>query len=237
MKASDPTLVFLVETKTVVNRIKGVQRKIEYSQGIIVSSDGRSGGLALLWKEGTMIDFKSCSNSHIDVVIRESPTSEPWRAIGFYGHLDTYKRYILWHLLDSLSSQCNMPWVVISDFNEILFSDEKLDSAEREAKQMVAFRECLNRCGLVDLGFIGQKYTWCNGCFGGERTKIRLDMAVANEDWMLRFPDARVFHSLMSISDHCFIKLSLKREDIINNHKRGDLCLKPCGSETPGVVK
>ena len=28
---------------------------------------------------------------------------------------------------------------------------------------------------------------------------------------MLRFPNARVFHPSMSISDHCLIKLSLKR--------------------------
>ena len=70
----------------------------------------------------------------------------------------------------------------------------------------------MNRCSLVDLGFIGQKYTWCNKHFGGERTKLRLDRVVANEGWMLRFPDARVFHSSMSISDHCLVKLSLKRD-------------------------
>ena len=44
VKATDPTLVFLAETKAGVNRIKGVQRKLDYTQGIIVPSDGRSGG-------------------------------------------------------------------------------------------------------------------------------------------------------------------------------------------------
>ena len=159
-----------------------------------------------------MIDFKSCSNSHINVVVCDSPSSKPWRATGFYGHPNTNKRYISWHLLDSLSTQCNLPWVVLGDFNEILYSNEKLGGAMREAKQMEDFRDCLNRCGLVDLGFIRQKYTWCNGHYGGERTKLRLDRVVANEDWMLRFRDSRVFHSSMSILDHCLIKLSLKRE-------------------------
>ena len=207
VKATDPTLVFLAETKAGVNRIQGVQRKLDYTQGIIVPSDRRSGGFALLWKEGSMIDFKSCSNSHIDVVVRDSPSTKPWRATSFYGHLDTNKRYVSWQLLDSLSRQCNLPWVVLGDFNEILYSNEKLGGAMREAKKIVDFRDCLNRCGLVDLGFIRQKYTWCNGRYGGERTKLRLDRAVANKDWMLRFPDARVFHSSMSISDHCLIKL------------------------------
>lgn len=52
-----------------------------------------------------------------------------------------------------------MPWVAFGDFNEILYSNEKLGEADREAKQMEAFRDSLNRCGLVDLGFVGQKFT------------------------------------------------------------------------------
>ena len=40
VKATDPTLVFLAETKADVNRIKGIQRKLKYSQGIIVPSNG-----------------------------------------------------------------------------------------------------------------------------------------------------------------------------------------------------
>ena len=72
--------------------------------------------------------------------------------------------------------------MVLGDFNEILYSNEKLGGAMREAKQMMDFRDCLNRCGLVNLGFIGQKFTWCNGWYGGERTKLRLDRVVANED-------------------------------------------------------
>ena len=96
VKATDPTLVFLAKTKARVNRIKGVQCKLDCTQGIIVPSDGRSGGLALLWREGTLIDFKSCSNSHIDVVVRDSPSAKPWRVTGFYGHLDTNKRYVSW---------------------------------------------------------------------------------------------------------------------------------------------
>ena len=27
---------------------------------------------------------------------------------------------------------------------------------------MRSFRECLNVCGLMDLGFVGQRFTWCN---------------------------------------------------------------------------
>lgn len=105
-----------------------------------------------------------------------------------------------------------MPWVVFGDFNEILYSYEKLGGAKREVRQMEAFRECLNKCGLVDLGFVGQKFTWCNGRDGDSRTKLRLDRMVANEEWLKRFPNARVFHTTMSISDHCLLKLNLRNK-------------------------
>ena len=62
--------------------------------------------------------------------------------------------------------QAVLPWVVFGDFNEILHVDEKLGWKERDSNQMEAFRESLNVCGLFDLGFIGQRYTWCNGRFG-----------------------------------------------------------------------
>ena len=84
VKARDPLLVFLAETKVGESRLKGVRNKMAYTQGITVPSNGRSEGLALMWKEGTDICFKGCSNSHIDVVVNGGSESTPWRATGFY---------------------------------------------------------------------------------------------------------------------------------------------------------
>lgn len=126
VKECDPMLVFLVETKANQNRIKGLQRKLGLIQGITVSCDGRSGGLAMLWKEGVDECFKSCLNTHIDVVVCEGNGAQPWRATGFYGHPDVGMRPISQNLLESLTRECHMPWVVFRDFNEILNSDEKL---------------------------------------------------------------------------------------------------------------
>lgn len=85
VRAKDPLLVFLAKTKAGTSRIIGMKAKLEYTQGIVVQNDGQSGGLALLWREGTKVSFKSCSNSHIDVIIREYPTLSPWHATGFHG--------------------------------------------------------------------------------------------------------------------------------------------------------
>ena len=211
VKFLDPVLVFLSETKASLNRIKGIQRKLNFTQGITVPSDGRSGGLVMLWKEGTDVSFKSCSNGHIDVVVCEGAGAQPWRATGFYGHPDAGMRHSSWKLLELLKRQCDMPWVVFGDFNEIVNSDEKLGWLERDASQMEMFRECLIECGLADLGFVGQHFTWCNGRMGEHRTLVRLDRIVANEKWLRMFPEAKVFHKAMAASDHCMLNLSLRK--------------------------
>ena len=44
VKKKNPMLVFLVETKAGTKRMKGFQNKLGFTQGIVVPSDGRSGG-------------------------------------------------------------------------------------------------------------------------------------------------------------------------------------------------
>ena len=96
VKGKTLVVVFLAETKATTNGMKGFQHKLGFTRGIIVPSDGKSDGLALLWQEGTDIRFKSCSHSHIDVVVHGKGKGGPWRITGFYGHPDTSKRQSSW---------------------------------------------------------------------------------------------------------------------------------------------
>ena len=75
---------------------------------------------------------------------------------------------------------------------------------------MEGFRECLSNCGLFDLGFVGQRFTWCNGRIGEQRTLVRLDRMVANKEWLNLFPEVKVVHRSVVASDHCLLSLSLR---------------------------
>ena len=106
-----------------------------------------------------------------------------------------------------------MPWVVFGDFNEILSFDEKLGWLDRDARQLEGFRECLSNCGLFDLGFVGQRFTWCNGRIGEQRTLVRLDRMVANKEWLNLFPEVKVVHRSVVASDHCLLSPSLRMRE------------------------
>ena len=99
VKSKNPILIFLVETKARSSKMKGFQWKLELTQGIDVPSDGKSGRLAMIWKEGLDIRLKSYSNSHIDVVVFNEKELNLWRTTGFYGHPNARKRGISWKLL------------------------------------------------------------------------------------------------------------------------------------------
>ena len=127
----DPTLVFLMETKFTVEEMDEINHKLERSQGTIVPSVRRSGGLALLWKESLSVEVQTFSPRHIDVVITEENEKKKRRFTGFYGHPETSKRGESWSLLVNLSARSRLPWVCMGDFNEISHRGEKVGGGER----------------------------------------------------------------------------------------------------------
>ena len=52
-----------------------------------------------------------------------------------------------------------MPWLCASDFNEIAKTYEKMGGRLRPNVQIKNFRDVLDECGLMDLDFVGYKFT------------------------------------------------------------------------------
>ena len=65
------------------------------------------------------------------------------------------------------------------DFNEITRQDEKLGGVPRPHNQMQLFREVIDECGFLDLGFEGPKYTWSKHFENGSSIWERLDRCLA----------------------------------------------------------
>ena len=66
---------------------------------------------------------------------------------------------------------------------------------------MQAFRDILDDCGFLDLGFIGLNFTW-HKHFAHYTVWERLDRAVATADWLEIFLDTKVYHLDVTSSDH-----------------------------------
>ena len=108
-----------METKLSTDQLNGKKQNWDYNQGLVVSSDGQSGGLALLWKPNTKVHVKTFSHWFIDTHVFCETTGMCWRLTGFYGHPETSKREETLTLLESLGQSNHLPWLCVGDFNEI----------------------------------------------------------------------------------------------------------------------
>lgn len=102
------------------------------------------------------MQLRSFSLFHIDVEINDVEGGDTWRFTGFYGHPDGRNRSASWNLLRQLSHDQSIPWVVVGDFNKITNSFEKKGGRLHSDRQMKEFREALEDCNLLDLGFTGR---------------------------------------------------------------------------------
>ena len=67
---------------------------------------------------------------------------------------------------------------------------------------MQKFHEVLDECGLFDLGFEGNKFTWFKTHPDGHVVWERLDKAVSIADWFNFFPATKVKTLVCASSDH-----------------------------------
>ena len=155
----------------------------------------------MYWKNELLVDVVSSSLNHIDAIINKD-SDAAWRFTGFYGELETHKRHESWELLRRLHHQNSLPWLCAGDFNEILKQGEKLGGPTRPPGQMQLFRDSLDECGLIDIGFKGSPFTWSKHYSHGISIWERLYRAVVSYGWFSKYPGTRVHHVDSTTSDH-----------------------------------
>ena len=148
-------------------------KKLNFTNCFTVDRRGLGGGLALQWNDETIVEIKSYSKHHIDVIVHVENGCY-WRCTGIYGHPEIDQKHHTWMLLQRLVGLSSLPWLCFGNFNEILHLSEKTGN-DKSVLAVNEFREALKFCGLNDLGYKGYPYTWSNRRFGSQMVEERLD--------------------------------------------------------------
>ncbi|KAA3471101.1 reverse transcriptase [Gossypium australe] len=209
-----------MKTKLSQQRMSKTRRSCGFINGIDVDAEGSRGGLCLAWRTGMDVTLKSFSKWHIDVMVKEDGSQAEWRFTGFYSSPYSKDQNQVWDLLKILSQNGTGPWLVIGDFNEIMYSFEKKRGLPRDQRRMEIFRETLTECQLTDIGFSGASFTWERGNLLETNIRERLDRGVANDEWISLFPMGRVQHLPFSTSDHCPLLINTVSVNSYSRHHR-----------------
>ncbi|KAJ0971107.1 hypothetical protein J5N97_019066 [Dioscorea zingiberensis] len=210
MRNLKPDVMCLVETRADENRaLKLCEKFTKHWEWAAIPAIGMSGGIITLWNprvgQVTPIAFSRFS---LHLVISTTAKPKEWVFSIVYNSQNIYLQKFLWHELSAIST-LNLPWIISGDFNAILNSEEhRGGSFSNYSVKAKHFNDFINSNHLFDLGFFGPSFTWCNNQNGLARRWARLDLFLANNDWLTNFDSYHNKHLPRTCSDHSPMFLS-----------------------------
>ena len=160
----------------------------------------------MLWNEGRnlRVEMLTTSEYRIHALVKVPSQSHNCLLTAIYAFSNFNKRKMLWEYLKNLAPLVNLPWVLLGDFNKMLTEDEKMEGLPLNGNRISTFRECIDQCGLMDLGFHGPRFTWSDkNPILYRNIKEHLDRGLGNTEWKIHFPRMEIHHFPCTKHDHC----------------------------------
>ncbi|KAK8283598.1 hypothetical protein V6Z12_D08G105400 [Gossypium hirsutum] len=208
--ANVPNIVFLCETKIYSNEFSRIRSTCRMEGCLAVSSEGKSGGLALFWREGISVMVQNYSKFHIDSLVKMD-NGELFQFTGVYGHTNPTLQHQLWDMLKRVKSKVNERWIVGGDSNAILNSSEKEGGHKKSKTAMDNFRDIMEELNLNDVKTNNGWFTWSNNRDGSRLIKERLDRFFISDAIIEKMSFLTSYIVRQSKSDHEAILLDLCR--------------------------
>ncbi|XP_060961152.1 uncharacterized protein LOC133031663 [Cannabis sativa] len=197
-----PDVIFIMETKLSSGSISKFRNAFNFPNGIEVPRIGLSGGFLFLWKSNVNVTIINYGQNFVDCYLAFDDGFS-CHFSGFYGAPVVSQRKFTWELLTKLKDSAPlMPWLVMGDFNEIISHLDKLGGPLKNETQIDDFRTAIDKSGLQELNFDGNRFTWHNNNTNGTNVKERLDYGFINSMWFNNFNVPTVSHLDFFQSDH-----------------------------------
>ncbi|XP_060170665.1 uncharacterized protein LOC132601601 [Lycium barbarum] len=157
----------------------------------------------IFWKAGFHCNIYANEDQMVTCKIANINSGKIFYISIVYAKSRSAGREDLWRFMRIFASTIDHLWSVSGDFNCILNEEEKYGGRPYSLNKSIPFIDCLNDCGLSDMGFTGNAFTWCNERKEQEIIWKRLDRVLANEKWDEDIGNTIVQHLPRLSSDYC----------------------------------
>lgn len=125
LRSTGAELAFVSETKC--SREKAVNRiaRLPLQNCEIVPSQGRGGGLWLIWSDSISVTILETSKHFIVAWIQLNPSAAPWILFAVYGDCKDRANTHIWERIEHYVNDKTLPVCTIGDFNCISDKGEK----------------------------------------------------------------------------------------------------------------
>ncbi|XP_023885541.1 uncharacterized protein LOC111997657 [Quercus suber] len=159
----NPGIMVVMETRIGGGRAKEITDRLPFDSAIHMETIGFSGGIWLLWNSDSVeVVQLTSTKQEIHVEVKVLPTNLSWIFSAVYASSRCVERQILWENLSKVAELHNLPWVIAGEFSELLADEDKFGGRPVSLARSLLFKECLDKCNMVDMGFNGPKYAWTN---------------------------------------------------------------------------
>ena len=129
---------------------------------------------------------------HVQIM---EPGNDPWILSIVYGSPNPILRKVLWQSLNCNSMNLSHPLLVT-------LVEKTSNLGNSDSRRCADFNTWIAQHQLIDLGFIGPRFTWTRGLSSKNSKGARLDRALCNAGWKFKFEEATVTHLPKLNSDH-----------------------------------
>ena len=160
-------------------------------------------------KEEAVVTRLAVTEQVIHATVKVCHSNLNWFISAIYASPRLAERRLMWSNLIEIAKLHNHPWLMLGDFIEVLSGEEKFGGNPINLNRALEFKECLDNCNFLDLGFAGPKYTWTNKRPVSSLILERIDRCFGNPSWRMLYPEATVTHLPRTFSDHCPVLIDL----------------------------
>jgi hypothetical protein len=213
LNSTKSQVCFISETRNASITKNAIKNHFNYKDAFVVTSQGQSGGLWLIWNDDIDLTVVDHSHHFIFALCTNKATMKQYGLVCIYGDPHHRLTSVIWsQVLNFIELNNSLPMFCMGDFIDIMHASEKLGPSAADVNRISNFCGYVKQCGLFDLGYSGPAYTWTNKHFSSIPTYERLDRCLGNAEWCLAHPNTTIYHLPMMYSDHAPILVVLNSQ-------------------------